>query len=172
MEMLSFNRRNLIKKIGLLAAVGACPSLVFATDHPLQSEVNKFIQSQRKRGLVAGNERTAWSVYDFTRKQKVVSINEQLPLQAASMVKPFVALAYFYLNSKNPKKYPYSKTIRNHMEAMLVSSSNSATNTLMKKCGGPKSVQTLAQKACGNRFNQLSIVEYIPQSGRTYRNKA
>lgn len=34
------------------------------------------------------------------------------------------------------------------------------------------SVQKLAQKAVNNRFKQLSIVEYIPKSGRTYKNKA
>lgn len=148
MEMLSFNRRDLIKKIGLLASVGACPSLAFASmDSTLEAKINQFVQSERKRGRVASNERTAWSVYDFSKGKKVVSINETIPLQSASMVKPFVALAYFYLNTTNPKKYPYTNAIRNHMEAMLVSSSNSATNYLMKKCGARLCTKTGAKSS-------------------------
>lgn len=173
MEKLSFDRRQLLKKIGLVGAMGLFPTLTLASvDSSLETKINQFIKSQRNKGIVSGNERTAWSVYDFTRQKKLVSINEATPLQAASMVKPFVALAYFYLNSKNATKYPYSKTIRNHMQQMLVSSSNSSTNYLMKKCGGPQSVGKYAQKATGNRFKQLKVVEYIPKSGRTYKNKA
>ncbi|MBS9781027.1 MAG: serine hydrolase, partial [Gammaproteobacteria bacterium] len=124
-----------------------------------------------REGRISRYERTAWSVYDFQTKKKLVAINENSPMQAASMIKVFVALAYFYLNSQAPRKYPYGSRERYLMQKMLVNSSNKATNTLMRMCKGPANVKRLCQLATKHRFKQLRIVEYIPSGGRTYRNK-
>ena len=150
----------------------AMPALGKSSTGDLQRQLNQLIQKQRKEGRISHHERTAWSVYDFQNKTKLVSINEDHSMQAASMIKVFVALAYFYLNKQNPRKYPYNSSHRHLMERMLVKSDNSATNMIMRLCKGPINVQRLCQKATHNRFKQLHIVEYIPNGGRTYRNKA
>lgn len=157
-------------------AVGAgallLPSSAHAKISDLQSQLNWLVKRQRREGRLSRNERTAWSVYDFQTRQKLVSINESRSMQAASMVKVFVALAYFYLNQQAPHKYPYGSSQRRLMELMLVKSDNKATNAMMRLCKGPANVQRLCQRATNNRFKQLRIVEYIPAGGRTYRNKA
>lgn len=169
-----------IKRRTVLKYTGLCLSPYFllqrdAQAQPvsdLQKQLNWLIKRQRSEGRIAANERTAWSVYDFQTRQKLVSINENRPMQAASMVKVYVALAYFYLNTHAPHKYPYGFVEQQLMESMLVKSSNEATNALMRLCKGPANVQRLCQLATGKRFANLRIVEYIPTGGRTYRNKA
>ena len=49
----------------------------------------------RRTGRLAANECTAWLVYDFTSQRYLASINAGLPYQSASMIKPFIALAFF-----------------------------------------------------------------------------
>ncbi len=163
-------RRKILTCSALGIGALAFPSLAKPQSN-LQAQLNWLIKRQRREGRISRYERTAWSVYDFQTNKKLVSINENRPMQAASMIKVFVALAYFYLNSQAPHKYPYGSKERYLMQKMLVNSSNKATNTLMRMCKGPANVKRLCQLATKHRFQQLRIVEYIPSGGRTYRNK-
>lgn len=170
----SVSRRQFLTYAGAGLLLGA-PTLGWsqqlARSSDLQKRVNQLVKQQRRQGRIAVNERTAWSVYDFQTGRKLVSINEEQSLQAASMVKVFVALAYFYLNTRYPHRYPYTHQQRQLMEDMLVRSGNRATNQLMQQCGGPRRVAQLCQQATGYRFKQLRIVESIPKGGRTYQNR-
>jgi beta-lactamase class A len=67
----------------------------------LQSRVVNHIASLRAQGLIGASDRVSWSVYDFTSRQKLVAINEDVPRQAASMIKPFVCQAWFYQASQS-----------------------------------------------------------------------
>lgn len=165
------SRRKILTYGALGAANIALPSLGFAASD-LQKQLHWLIKRQRREGRIAASERTAWSVYDFRSSTKLVSINENRSMQAASMIKIFVALAYLYLNRQAPHQYAYGDTQRLVIENMLVKSDNDATNLVMRWCGGPKNVAHLCQKASGWRYKQLRLVEYIPAGGRTYRNKA
>lgn len=172
---MTLSRRQLIAG-GVGATALALPMLANSqatavVQSDLQQQVNRLVKQKRRIGEVASNERTAWSVYDFYTQRKLVSINEERPMQAASMVKVFVALAFFYLNSQNAVRYAYNSSRQKLMKRMLVYSSNHATNSLMQLCGGPSNIARLCQKATGYRFKQLRIVEYIPAGGRTYRNR-
>ncbi|PID61288.1 MAG: serine hydrolase [Gammaproteobacteria bacterium] len=166
---MSLSRRQLLAygAMGALTPMGA-----WAQPSELQYQLNALIRQMRQQGRISPNERTAWSVYDFNSRQKLVSINEYSRLQAASMVKVFVALAYFFLHQRSPYQYPYGWKEQQVMQKMLVKSSNTATNQVMGWCGGPSRIAALCQQATGNRFLHLHIVEYIPKGGRTYRNRA
>ena len=170
----SLSRRDFLIVSGgcvALAGLGA-PALAEARSS-LHYEVNAYIQSLRRIGRIPRNERTAWSVYDFTTGTKLVSINEEHPLQAASMLKPFVAQAYFYRHVADRQRFPYSNGIRQRMTAMIRDSSNSETNYFITRAGGsPVGLQHLLQQRAGGVFQQTRIVEYIPHNGRTYRNQA
>lgn len=165
------SRRRFLTYTAAGAASLCLPDTALAADN-LQAQLNWLVKRQRREGRISSIERTAWSVYDFRTKKKLVAINEDRSMQAASMVKLFVALAYFYLHQQAPRKYPYGATQRRTMEDMLVRSKNEATNRIMRWCRGPRNVARLCQKATGWRYKQLRIVEYIPAAGRTYRNKA
>ncbi len=136
----------------------------------IERRIESFIKELRQQGRIASNERTAWSVYDFKLKRKLVDINEDLPMQGASMLKPFFALAFFH--QVKAGKLKYGRKSRRKLEAMFQKSSNPASNWVLRHAGGPAVAQKLLKKHYGGILRQIRIVEYIPWSGRTYRNLA
>ncbi|MBI2548063.1 serine hydrolase [Candidatus Woesearchaeota archaeon] len=140
------------------------------TSSTLENDINTYIQQLRRQGRLDHHERTAWSVYDLTANEKLVSLNEDLSLQTASMVKPFVALAFFHEVEKG--RLSYGQTSRKKMEAMIQRSNNNCTNWVMGQVGGPRTVERILRQNYGSLFNQLCIVEYIPSNGRCYANMA
>lgn len=140
-----------------------------ATNTSLEAEIEGYVKSLRSKGLIRSNERTAWLVYDFTSGQKLASINENAQLQAASMIKPYLALAYFH--QVQAGKLTYGSTSRRHMELMIQKSNNTSTNWVMRQTGGPAATQALLRRHYPSLCRQLELVEYIPSGGRTYRNR-
>jgi beta-lactamase class A len=144
----------------------------------LQQRVNLYIGSLRRRGIIKADEKTAWSVYDFSKREKLVSINEDSAYQSASMIKPFIALAYFYKCKYDSKHYHYPRNVRQKMEAMIRYSDNQATNFFIRllsnksKNQRPMEVEKILKRHAPGIFQQTRIREYIPYNGRTYRNKA
>jgi beta-lactamase class A len=136
----------------------------------LEGQIDRYIKSLRSKGVIRSDERTAWVVYDFASGAKLVSINETASLQAASMIKPFLALAFFH--QVEAGKLSYGSTSVSMVEKMIQLSDNDATNWVMKQVGGPAAAQTLLKRYYPSLCQQISIVEYIPSGGRTYRNKA
>ncbi|MBK1828476.1 serine hydrolase [Haloferula rosea] len=135
----------------------------------LEAEINGYVKSLRAKRVIRSDERTAWLVYDFTAREKLVGINENTSLQAASMVKPYLALAFFH--QVRAGKLLYGPTSRRHMELMIQKSNNASTNWVMKQTGGPAATQALLKRHYPSLCHQLSLVEYIPAGGRTYRNR-
>ena len=135
----------------------------------VEQAVERHIKKLRAKGRIGRDERTAWSVYDFTSGRKLVTINEELPLQAASLVKPFIAAAY--LTDVKRGALQYKRRGRTHMERMIQISDNAATNWATRKLGGPRRVERLLKRRYPGVFLDTRIVEYIPRNGRTYRNK-
>ncbi|KAA6186926.1 serine hydrolase [Thiohalocapsa marina] len=144
----------------------------------LERQVESLVKRMRAQGRIRADEKTSWSVYDFTSGDKLVSINEEIPRQAASMIKPFVAQAFFYTAKAKGSRLRYTSSIRDTMERMIRRSSNSATNEIMQIVSryngntGPRATEAVLKRYAGGIFVQTSIVEYIPSNGRTYRNKA
>jgi beta-lactamase class A len=136
----------------------------------LETIVEQHIKALRSQGKIADDERTGWSVYDFTTGEKLVTINEDMPFQAASLIKPFIATAFF--NKVESGQLKYGPRARTRMERMIQRSDNRATNWLTRRVGGPRTVEKLLKKTHPDVFRQTSIVEYIPANGRTYRNQA
>ena len=179
----SKSRREFLKAVGAMGlgavALGLpVASLGAATEATLQSKVNDYVRGLRRIGRVAPDEQTSWSVYDFTTSAKLVSINEEVPRQAASMIKPFVAQAYFYRHRAAPSRYPYSAEVESLMTQMICHSNNWATNELIARTSTkprperPKDVERVLRQNAEGIFRQVEIVEYIPRGGRSYRNKA
>jgi beta-lactamase class A len=136
----------------------------------LETAVTRYITHLRSTGKLAPDERTAWSVRDFTTGEHLVSINEDVQLQAASLVKPFFALAFFH--QVKDGKLKYGRKSRRHMERMIQRSSNRSTNWIIRHVGGPDAVQRVLKQHYPEIFQDTHIVEYVPAGGRTFRNKA
>jgi beta-lactamase class A len=138
--------------------------------HDIEAAVKDYINRLRQQGKLAPDERTGWSVYDFTTGEKLVTINEDEQFQTASMVKPFVAAAYF--SRVKQGKLVYGSKSRRQMERMIQHSNNASTNWVMRQVGGPRAVERILKQQYPAIFQDIQLVEYIPAGGRTYRNKA
>jgi beta-lactamase class A len=154
--------------IVLLVLILTVPSPGRADDG-IGSKIDAYIKSLRARGGLRSDEKTAWLVYDFTSGREVANINGSSMLQAASMIKPFVALAFFH--EVEAGRLSYSETARRHMELMIQKSNNESTNWVMRQTGGPSATEALLKRHYPALCQQIRIVEYIPEGGKTYRNQ-
>lgn len=157
---------RLLTRAGLRPAVPAEQHTASA----LEAQIEDYIRGLRRRGLIKKDERTAWLVYDIKAGRKLASINEDAPFGAASLIKPFLALAY--LHEAKAGRKPYTSEVRARMERMIRESDNAAAGWVMRRLGGPRAVQALLRREYGGIFRNTRIVETIPDNGRTYRNKA
>ena len=139
-------------------------------DQPLRDAVNDHIQAIRKSGGLAADERTAWVIYDLAEDRTLVAINSDARLQCASMVKPFVALAFFHEVERG--RFVYGPRSTANMEAMLKSSSNEATNWFIDQIGGVAATRKILRENYGDMLADVELVEKIPPGGGTYRNRA
>ncbi|MFW2368333.1 MAG: serine hydrolase, partial [Desulforhopalus sp.] len=136
----------------------------------VEQSIEQYINKLRRKGRISRDESTGWMVYDLESDKPIVDINADKEFQAASMIKPFVALAFFH-QVKNGK-FKYGPKSRRKMEAMIQRSSNSATNWVMRQAGGPAKCEAILKKYYSNIFKKTEIREYIPAGGRTYLNSA
>lgn len=136
----------------------------------LNTQISAFLREQQAKGRLRKQERAGLVAYDLANNTYMASFNAQRPFQAASMIKPFVALAFFHQVDKG--KMRYTPQHRHMMEAMIQQSSNEATNWFIRQLGGPARCQALLKKEYGGLLKQVRISEYIPPGGKTYRNSA
>ncbi len=142
-------------------------SLHETIDSPLEAHFEQYIKRQRSRKILATTDRTSFVVYDITANKKLVSINENRRTMAASLIKNFVMLAYFH--EVRYGRQTHTAVNKGNLRAMIQRSSNPSTNYFIRLLGGPARVNRILQVNYPY-FKQTRIVEYIPRSGRTYRN--
>ncbi len=135
-----------------------------------EKSIEEYINKLRRKGKIAQDESTGWMVYDLKRDQSIIDINADQEFQAASMIKPFVALAFFH--QAKAGKFVYGRKSRRKMEAMIQRSNNSATNWIMRQVGGPEKCEAILNKYYSYIFKKTKIQEYIPSNGRTYLNSS
>lgn len=156
------------------ATTSANPTIASATIKPPDAGINRkiaaLLQEEAARSPACAKASAAWVAYDLTENRYLVNINLNRPFQTASMIKPFVALAFFHQVDKG--RLHYSSQHRQMMEAMIHHSSNEATNWFLRQLGGPANCDQLLRREYGNIFVQVRIREYIPAGGKTYRNTA
>ena len=136
-------------------------------DSPLEADFESYIKSRRRRKILAATDRTSFVVYDISKGKKIVSINEDRQMMAASIIKNFVMLAYFHEVKYGRQKH--TAVNKGNLRAMIQWSSNPSTNYFIRLLGGPARVNRILRNNYPY-FKQTRIVETIPPSGRTYRN--
>ena len=141
--------------------------LTITPDSNPEESIDQYIKGLRFKGILASTDRTSFVVYDVTQQKKVVSINEDQTMMAASLIKNFIMLAYFH--EVKHKRLEHTSENRRQLRLMIQKSANTSTNHFIKLLGGPRGVQRIL-KWNYPYFNQTRIVEYIPPTGRTYRN--
>lgn len=148
-------------------AVKKSQSTDLSVDSPLEAGIDRYIKSNRFRRRLASTDRTSFVVYDISKGKKVVSINEDQPMMAASLIKNFVMLVYFH--EVRQGRLHHTNQNRRQLKNMIQRSYNTSTNYFIRLLGGPDRVNQLL-KWNYPYFEHTRIVEYIPNGGRTYRN--
>lgn len=143
---------------------------VAPAERPLDAAFRRELASLGTRGALASDERTAVAVFDLTAGESLAALGADVPLQAASMIKPFVALAFFHEVAAG--RLQYGPRSRRRLTRMIQDSDNSATNWALRQLGGPSRLQSLLRRHYAHLLPDTEIVEYIPSGGRTYRNRA
>ena len=136
-------------------------------DSPLEADFERYIKSRRSRKALAVTDRTSFVVYDISKNKKLVSINEDRQMMAASLIKNFVMLAYFHEVKYGRQKHTAAN--KRNLRHMIQWSSNASTNYFIRMLGGPAGVNKILRSNYPY-FKQTRIVETIPYGGRTYRN--
>ncbi len=149
---------------------GPAPQAAARSLTGLEKDIEDYVGELRRQGLIRADERTAWIVYDISSDRKLAGINEDVPMESASLIKPFIALAWFHEVEAGRRKY--GAVERGHMENMIQESDNRAADWFMRRLGGPAAAQSILKRNYGGLLRDTKLVEYIPADGRTYRNKA
>ena len=136
-------------------------------DSPLEANFESYIKSRRSRKVLALTDRTSFVVYDISKGKKLVSINENRQMMAASLIKNFVMLAYFH--EVKYGRQNHTAVNRGNLKNMIQYSSNTSTNYFIRLLGGPARVNRILRSNYPY-FKQTRIVETIPYGGRTYKN--
>ncbi|MDK9708733.1 MAG: class A beta-lactamase-related serine hydrolase [Desulforhopalus sp.] len=136
----------------------------------IERTITEHLDNLRNKGILAKDESTGWMVYDLENDRSLAGINANIEFQAASMIKPFVALAFFHKVREG--RLQYDEQSKRQMEAMIQRSSNSATNFIMRRAGGPEQCNAILKKYYSHIFKKTEIKEYIPADGRTYLNSS
>ena len=145
-------------------------ALPAAVATPVRDAINAHVQDLRRRGLLAADETTSWYVHALDDDRTWVALNAERELQCASMMKPYVALAF--LHKVEDGELTYDDEAKLRLASMIQRSSNTSTNWAIAKVGGPAAVQKLLTTHYGELFPETRIVEAIPPQGRTYKNRS
>lgn len=146
-------------------------SVSASTDYAsFEKSIEDYISKLRRKGKIRNDESTGWMVYDLEKDKPIININADKEFQAASMIKPFVALAFFHEVKQG--RFKYGPKSRRKLAAMIQRSSNSSTNWVMRQVGGPAKCEAILKKHYSHIFKKTEIKEYIPAGGRTYLNSA
>lgn len=163
------------KKAAVVAKAPSKPpvrqkTLLRSSSSSVERNIEEYIQSLRKKGKLSRDETTGWMVVDLTNGKSVVDINADQVFQAASMIKPFIALAFFHQAKEG--KFIYGPKSRAKMERMIQRSDNAATNWVMRVAGGPAKCEEILRRHYSHIFKETKIIEYIPAGGKTYKNSS
>ena len=149
----------------------------------LQDKIEEYINKDQTYREVQNIERTGVVVFGLESESFLVQVNEYADLQAASMIKPFIVLAFLCLSHRGKDKYKldFGEVSQDHINKCIRDSDNKSTNWLMEECGkaldmggltSPLAVSLILKEYFPDIAKLVDIVEFIPDNGRTYKNKA
>lgn len=138
-------------------------------EKPLEEKIDLYIKGLRQDRYLAQTDRTSIMVYDLAENETIVSINEDQPRMAASLIKPFVMVGVY--DAVTQGKVKDTPALSRELTSMITYNrgcreANRATNRLLRAVG----LQYVNQALQKYGFQQTRIREFIPGDGRTYRN--
>jgi len=155
-----------------IALLVCCTAVLYAEkdslyDSPLEQNLDEYFKTLKENKDLTSSDQISVAVYDLSSEKTLVSINEDRQTMAADFVNNYIMLLYFHEVKQG--RLTHSNTNRHHLDKMIRYSSNTSTNYIIRKIGGPSTLNRRL-KAIYPYFKQTKIIEYIPTNGRAYRN--
>lgn len=127
----------------------------------IEEDIQASFDEARGMNKINYNDRGHILIKNLESGEVLVDMNSNKEITAASLIKPFIMYAYYISDVKGlgGKKGDIRK--------MIAHSSNAATNRVIEELGGLHKTNAFIQ----SEFPNTSLVEFIPKSGKTYKNK-
>ncbi len=133
----------------------------------LEAGILSYMEDLYRSGRLQRQDILSMVVQDLSSGKLLVSIRPRRRVKSASLIKLPILHAYLLASEKGMLEH--SEIIQQHLVKMIRFSSNESTNWILEKLGGPSQVQKLLDQS--SMYHELKLVEYIPEDGKTYRNK-
>lgn len=136
----------------------------------LRDVINELIQTRRRSGELEPTERTAWWVYDLEADRPLAAINTDTRMEAATLVKPLVAMAYLYEVSR--QRITYDGRAARTLERMMRDAPGQAAAEVLEALGGTRKTVALLQNTHPELTGGLALDALELRADRTYGNTA
>ena len=133
----------------------------------LEAGILAYMEDLYRSGRLHRQDSLSMVAQDLSNGKLLVSIRPRRRVKSASLIKLPILHAYMLAIEEGGKEH--SEQNQQHLSKMIRFSSNESTNWILKRLGGPAQVQKILNQS--GMYHELKIVEYIPEDGKTYRNK-
>ena len=130
-------------------------------DESLQKTIVHFWKT--KKHTIGKQDHLSLVVQDLQTNQVVVEIATTVSIKSASLMKLLILEEFLRYQNKTKQTKRFQKDLTN----MIQYSDNASFNKLVKILGGLQKTETLLHQNYPNTI----LVEYIPDTGKTYQNK-
>lgn len=143
------------------------------TRNRLESQIENYVDDWINPSINSRDvNRTGWLTYSLDSNEFLANVNGEEFFQAASMIKPFVGLAYLAKCFDENESLQYGPNGRRRLQRGIQLSRNSEITELMRTLGGPEETQETLSRYYPEIAEECRIISEIPRAGREYRNQA
>ena len=133
----------------------------------LEASILQYMKETYTKNKLKRNDKLSIVVQDLTTGELLVSLRARQSVKSASTIK--VPILHAYMIQRFKGKIRENSNHKKLIEEMIRFSSNPSTNTIIKLLGGTNNIQLLLDST--KLYKGLSLIETIPEDGRTYQNK-
>ena len=134
---------------------------------PLEASILHYMKDVYSHKQLKREDILSVVIQDLASGALVASIRPRLGVKSASTIK--VPILHAYMLQRFRGDITESLKFKKLLEEMIRFSSNPSTNAVIKLLGGTETIQQLLNKT--KIYKELSLIESIPEDGRTYLNK-
>ena len=133
----------------------------------LEAIILQYMKEVYTKNKLQRNDKLSIVVQDLETSKLLVSLRSRQSVKSASTIK--VPILHAYMIQRFDGNFIESSSHKKLIGEMIRFSNNQSTNTIIKMLGGIENVQRILNKT--KLYEELSLIETIPEDGRTYRNK-
>ncbi len=133
----------------------------------LEAGILNYMEELYREGRLQRQDRLSLVIQDLSTGQFLAAVEPDRHVKSASLIK--VPILQAYMLQRYGGDIIHTVENQEHLMNMIRYSSNESSNWILGLLGGPAHAQDILDKTAV--YRKLLLAEYIPEDGRTYRNK-